>query len=302
MQKCIGGRLTDGTMCKNCGGTGRPIHTSGQDIIEVAMPETKDELVPLTDFVHYVEMPIELLKLQKEWIDGLKSDCHLAIFNSSVLLRHSFSKSSGNASANPSDPTATEVDRDMDSVNDTLNPFAEKVSSVWSTIVELITIITDNAGKVNIIHRFPSSFKLKTRQDLYIERKSLEDSGAPPFAVQAVDDELAEDIFADDPEGLAHYVIKKQHYPFAGKTNDQITQLMQSTMVLKKTKVRFAYFDDIFQQLEQKMEKENKDFYLLTYEEREAAIEAAVKVIIDELSAEQTTAFSFNNPGLPTAN
>jgi hypothetical protein len=287
---CIRGKLMDGTACNTCKGTGRPLHTSGQDVIEVELPEPGENApTPLSDYVYYVPLPIDLLKLQKEWLDNLTVDCHQAVFNSSVLLRKT------DAGQNI-DATATEKDHDMESVYDTLAPFGEKVSSVWQTVVELIAILTDNQDKVTIIHRFPSNFKLKTRQDLYLERKALQDSGAPAFAIEAVDDELAEDIYADDAEELLKYLVKKSHAPFKGKTTDEVTALLASTFVLKKTKILYGYFDTIFTELENEYLKAGADFYLEKPEIRQQKIDAKVQEILDALDAENKTAFGFNSP------
>ena len=296
-QRCDRGKLTDGTTCGTCKGTGRPIHTSGQDVVEVAMPESKDDLIQLSDFVYYVPLPIELLKLQKQWVDELKVDCHQAIFNSSVLLRKSSNSGDG---TNPIDVTATEKDHDMESVYDTLSPFGEKVSNAWVTIVELISIITDNADKVTIIHRFPANFKLKSRLDLYNEIKVLKDTGAPPYAIDNVDNELAEDIFADDADGLLKYRVKRDHYPFTGKTPEEVSMLLNSPTVLKKTKVLWNYFDEIFTDLEREATKGGSDFYILPYEERKVKIDERVAALIAEIDAENQTAVRFSMVGNET--
>ena len=287
-QKCLAGYLTDGSLCGVCKGSGVPIHTSGQDVVEVELPDTKDDLIPLTDYIYYVPLPIELLNLQKQWIDELQIQVHQTIFNSTALIKTS-SGATGTSDA-PMAITATEQNDNMDSVYDTLSPFAEKVSSVWQTVVELIAIITDNKEKVTIIHRFPSKFKLKSRQDLYNERSVLENSGAPYFAIASVDDELAEDIYADDPDGLIRYRVKRDHFPFIGKTDDQIQMLLGSTTVLKKTKVLYNYYDEIFIQIEK---EKGTDFYLGKYAETQALIDAKVTDIIKLLDGENNTAFNF---------
>jgi hypothetical protein len=283
-QKCKGGKLTDGTTCPTCKGTGKPIHTSGQDVVEVAMPETKDEYVPLSDFIHYVDTPVELLQFQKELTDAVEIKCHQTVFNSTALLR----KPNGGQQI---DPTATEVNNDMESVYDTLSPFGEKVSSVWTIVVQFIAILTDNKDKVSILHRFPSNFKLKTRTDLYIERKTLKDAGSPPFVMDAVDDELAQDIYADDADSLLQYRVKKEHFPFPGKSPEDIQFLLSASTTLKKTKILYTYFDQIFTELQRESLAANNDFYLLKPGERQTKIDEKVKGIMDELSNETQTAF-----------
>ena len=293
---CNKGRLSDGSTCGNCKGTGRPVHTSGQDVIEVQLPEVKEDYVALSDFVYYVQLPIDLLRLQKEWLDSLKVDVHQTIFNSDVLLR----KSTGFTGGSNIDVTATEKDQDLESVYDALAPFGEKVSSVWQTIVELIAVFTDNFDKVTIIHRLPTKYKLKSRIDLYNERAALMNSGAPAFAIDSVDEELAQDIYTDNADGMLRYTVKKDHYPFVGKTQNEILGLLTSTEVLKSTKVLYNYFDEIFTELEREQNGnvKEKDLYLLPFDKRKELIDAKVQEIIDKLKAENTTVIDFKALGI----
>lgn len=292
---CHGGRLKDGSTCTVCKGSGKPIHTSGQDVVEVELPESKDELVPLTDFVYYVPLPIELLKLQKQWIDDLKIDCHQAVFNSTVLVKKT---SSGDSSAPGQPATATEKDQDMDSVYDTLNPFADKVSNVWRTIIEFIVIFTDNVGKVEWVHRFPTNFKLKNKEMLYQDMTTANTGNLPAFVKEAITDELAEQIFVDDPKGIIRYRIQKMHYPFNGKSENEIMAAVNSEFVLKQTKVLFHYYDYIFDQLETEYAKNGKDFYVdTTVEIRNQEIEKKVAEIIVKLDAETPAVIPYGAEG-----
>lgn len=284
-QKCVGGRLSDGSFCRTCQGTGKPVHTSGQDLVEVELPETKEDYIPLSDFVYYVPLPIELLKLQKQWIDDLKIDCHQAVFNSTILIKKT---SSTDQSSDGGQKTATESDMDMDSVYDTLNPFADKVSSVWSSIVEFIAIFTDNIDKVEWVHRFPSNFKLKSKEMLYQDMSTANTGNLPAFVKEAITDELAEQVFVDDPKGIIRYRIQKMHYPFNGKTETEIIAAINSDMVLLETKVLYYYFDQVFDMLEREYEKNGKDFYVDTdVYKRQEEIDKKVQGIIEKLK-EQT--------------
>lgn len=292
-QKCDKGSLTDGTKCGKCKGSGRLVHTSGQDLVEVDLPDTKDDLIPLSEFIQYISsVPIDLIKFQKELIDDGEIRVHKTVFNSTALLRTSSVGGAGTSDINIA-KTATEQNDNMESVNDTLNPFAEKLASVWTTIAEDIAILTDNKDKVSIIYRPASKFKLKTRQDLYLERLTVKNSGVPAFVIDAIDDELAQDIYADDPEGLLKYKVKKQHYPFIGKNQDEIAQLLGSTAVMKKTKVLYSYFDEIFQELEREYKKMSKDFYLESADVRQEQIDLKVEEIVTQLSDDSNTAFNF---------
>lgn len=292
-QNCDKGYLTDGTQCKRCKGIGRLVHTSAQDMVEVEWADDPAMLIPIDEMIKYVELPIELLKLQKEWVDELKVDAHQTVFNSTALLRTSTGTGSAETNGAPIAVTATQQNDNMESVYDTLTPFGEKIATAWITIVELIATILDNEEKVIIIYRPPSKYKLKTRQDLYAERATLKTSGAPAFVVDSVDDELAQDVYADDGDALMRYMIKKDHYPFVGKTTEEIAQLLASTVVMKRTKVLYSYFDEIFTELEREWKARGADFYGEKVEVRQQAIDVKVDNILKQLSDENATAVNF---------
>jgi hypothetical protein len=303
---CKGGRLVDGTVCPTCKGTGKPIHTSAQDVIEVELPENiKDEgFIPLSELVHYVELPIDLLRFQKECVKEFTPDAHQAVFNTTVLVQKNFAAGAAAASGSTAQPvTATQNDNDMESVYDALSPFADKYSAVWMKIVEMIIVLTDNQDKASFLHRFPSNFKLKTRERLYGEYKTATDSDMPAFVVDAITDELAENMFMDDADRLLKYRIQKQHFPFKGKSKDEIMQLLTSDDVLRETKILFNYFEDIFQELEDEYRKSNRDFYLERSEIRITKIDAKVQEIIANLKEQQPAAFRLPSlPAIPQAN
>lgn len=281
-------RLPDGSFPE----VDKPIHTSAQDVIEVEMPDTKEEYVPLSDFIYYVPLPTDLLKFQKQLLDDLEVKCNQAVFNSTVMVKKtSTSDAGGDAPA----ATATEKDQDMDSVYDTIHPFADKLSSAWSQVVEFICIFTDNIKKVKWVRRYPSNFKMKTKEMLYSEMSTANDGNLPSFVKEAITDELAELVFVDEPKGLIRYRIQKQHYPFNGKSETEIQIAINSPLILKETKVLYNYFDQIFDELEQEFSNESTlDFYIdTTREKRKELIDAKVKEIIALLETQQPKAITY---------
>lgn len=296
-QACKGGKTIEGRICPTCKGTGKAVHTSAQDIIEVELPENiKEEgLLPLSELVYYVPLPVELLKFQKECVDEFTPLCHQAVFNTTALIK----KGNNSTTSTAGDPakTAFEVDNDMDSVDDTLSPFADKYSAVWMSIVEMIAILLDNQKKVRWIHRLPSKFRLKTRDRLYQEYKIASESAMPSFVIDSITDELAETLYQDDAEELLQYRVKKRFFPFKGKTKDEILLLTTSSEVLKETKVLYNYFDQIFEELEMESKSTTKNsFFTLKYADQKAKIDAKVTELMSKLTSETPQAIPFNNP------
>lgn len=234
-------------ICRECKGTGKKFHTSAQDIITLDLPDSKDDVIPLNELTHYERPPIDILEFQDSFIKDLKVQAHEAVYNTTALLQSSISK------------TATEVDYNMQGVYDTLEPFTEKFSSLWKTSIKVfahISGLSDN-GSILIYHRFPSDLKLKSTAQLISELAAANESGAPSFVIDAINDELADALFADDNIERKKLSVKKQLYPFNGKTPDEITMLLATDHIMQETKILYANFERIITDLE----IEHEDFY-----------------------------------------
>jgi hypothetical protein len=290
---CFGGSLRDGSTCDTCEGTGRSlVHSSAQDVIEVEIPESvkDDGYIPLTDFVNYVSLPVELLTFQKQCVDEFTAKAHQAIFNSTALITQS-----GNNAPVAAEKTAFEVSNDMDSVYDTLHPYADKYSAAWMSIVEMIAILTDYEKNVSILHRFPSKFQLKTKETIYAEYKSASTSGLPSFVLDSLSNELAETIYMDDADELLKYRVKQSHFPFSGKTKDEIAFILTDSNVLQEDKILYNYFETIFHELESEAATGRADFYLLPYQAQRDAMMIKVAAIKTKIKAERPAAFAFGS-------
>lgn len=264
---CNGGRTRSGEVCSVCHGSGAKVHTSSQDIITFPLPDNKDEMFPLKDMMAYFTPPIELIKFQDEHIDKFEAKIHQAVFNSTVLVQKTIVA------------TATEKDQDMDSVYDTLTPFASKSSAVYLNVCNAISFLL-GIKDVTFVYRYPSDFKMKNRQILYNEIKTINESGAPSFVKESVEDDLANQVFIDDPEGLLKYSVKKKLLPFSGKTEDQIAFALSSQLTPDTHKILFVNFEDIMAEAEQN----NPNFYLQKYAKQKAVVDEIVKRYKEELT------------------
>lgn len=284
--RCDGGFL-NGTAspCTVCNGSGYKIHTSAQDAILLPMPEEGSEhVMKLDDVLVYKQPPIELIKFQDEYTKGLKVESHLAVFNSQVF-------------ANPelhSAKTATEIDSNMESIYDTLEPYTDKVSSVWKEIVYTfgMLVAVDKIDECDIIHIYPENLKLKTATVLLGELKLVNDSGAPSFLRDAIGMDLAEITFSGDPVGFAKYEVRHKFFPFNGKTPDEIAFLISSEYVSKFTKVLYSNFEAIMTDIE----KENQKFIFMTsYAEQWTILQAKVNEYMAELDKSEPIKINFGS-------
>ena len=257
---CNKGRTREGAICKACNGSGAKVHSSSQDAITYPIPDSKEELFPLRDMMVYFTPPIELLDFQYKVINDFEAKIHQAVFNSTVLVQKTVVA------------TATEKDQDMDSVYDTLTPFAQKCSAVYLNVCNAIAILLDLQQRVSFVYRYPNDFKIKTKQMLYNEMKTISETSAPSFVREAVQDDFANQVFIDDPEGLIKYKVKKQFQPFRGKSEEEIFLALNSQFTLNRSKILYLNFEEIFAEAEQK----DSNFYLLQYSAQKAIIDGII--------------------------
>lgn len=276
---CFNGRAALGGICRVCHGSGKmPIHTSAQDIITIKIPDNPADMVDLNKLIAYFSPPIELVKFQNELVKQVKVDCHQTVFNSTVLLKDN----TGQAATTE---TATSKNFDMDSINDTLAPYGEAYSSFWIFEGDIIARLLEVFDKVQLIHRFPSDFKMKTIGDLYSEMKTANDSNAPVFLIEMLNDDIASTKFQDDPDLLLMYEVKKKLNPFRGKSDNDIQNALNTDYTPLWKKVLYVNFEDILTQAE----IENEEFYLDDYQKQVDIIRAITDIMIEEINATKVT-------------
>lgn len=296
-KRCKDGYITDGNKCGVCNGSGYKVHTTAQEVVLLPMPESKIDQLDLDGLMVYKSPPIELIKFQNDYTLQLERQVHQAVFNSQVFVKNHYS--TDQASGDPQ-KTAFEVDANMQSVYDTLEPYTEKYSEVWKDKVTMFSMIAGETDidKIEITYNFPVDFKLKTSDLLMAERKVAKDSGAPPFYLETIDDDIAAITFMGDDVGMQAYKVKRRYFPFAGKNEDEVALLMASEFVPKAPKVLYANFEQIFKELV----AERVDFFLMNnLKEQAELVKKKVDEYILKLETEQpvfnTENFKPNVPG-----
>lgn len=254
VKTCNRGMTSDGAVCGACKGSGFKIHSSAQDAILLPLPDDKQEMFDLTNIVNYVQLPMDVVKFMDEFINSLEEKSHRAVFNSDVFVKKKYAA------------TATEKDMDMDSVYDTLLPFAKKFSSFWKGVARVCVALADITpdNETEIVYTFPSDFKLKTVSLLVAEIKNLNDSGAPSFAKDVVNNDLASMMYSEDKLNLLKYQTKQRFFPFNGKSTDEIGLLMSSEYVREFDKVLYANFESVFADIE----KDIPQYWFKTFQEQ----------------------------------
>jgi hypothetical protein len=284
-KKCQDGKTMDGNTCKACNGSGFKVHKTAQDALYLPMPKEKDQMMDLDKLIAYKSPPIDLIKFQNEYALQLERQAHQAVFNSQVFVRKT----------NTGDivKTATEADYNMESVYDALDPFTEKYSEVWREfVITFARLANEPIESIDVSHEF-LDYKLKTSNMLQTERKVAIDAGAPAFIIEAIDDDLASQVYAGDEMGKMRYVVKRRFFPFLGKSPDEIADAAASQFVPKAAKVLYFNFEAIFRELEW----DTPNFYMKTLAQQRVLVAAKVQEYITTLNGEAPTLTGFNRLG-----
>ncbi|MES2395665.1 MAG: hypothetical protein V4549_06665 [Bacteroidota bacterium] len=272
---CNNGETPEGKMCNKCKGAGVFIHTSAQDGLVVRQPKDLKDMVDLSKFVYYAQPPIDTVKFQNEFIKELKNEARQAVFNSEIFNRAQI--------ANPA--TATEVKISIESVYDTLFPFAKAYSSMYKYQVLVISAFRD-VSDVIVEHKFPKDFKFKTMSDLLYDLKIASESNAPGYVKNQIALDIAEQQFIDKPDEYLRIVTKQKFFPFPDKNPTEIVYIISNGLTTEYNKVIWGNFDYIFQSIEQDAEAASKYFYDYAYKLQKELVDNKVKELMLEIAGE----------------
>jgi len=279
--RCRNGLNHKEETCKACNGSGVVIHLSSADAVTLPMPKDKEDMLDLDKLLIYKTPPVDLIKWQDEYVEKLERKSLTDVFVSESLNQITKTQ------------TATEKELDMESIYDTLLPYANKYSAVWRKIAKMSSVFTDNEDVI-IVHKFPKDFKLKTEKALLQDLKSAKEADAPPFLKTEIENDIANKVFADQPEKMREYRVKQQHVPFSGKTPEEITMSINMNLTTAFDKILYANFDSIITEIDQEQINANKDFFVLGYDERIELIKLKVAEYIKRIDDEKSSAIAFN--------
>ena len=233
------GMLKDGHTCGVCKGSGRePLHNSTMDVITLDMPRDPSMMVDLEKMLVYKSPPIDLLTFQKDYINELRANVYLMMFNKELLDKNEVAA------------TATEKVLEIDNLNDTLRPFARSLSTLWKFVVADIATYTDNAKGIEIEHEYPEDFKFKSMTEMMRELQAAKDANASTSTIAKIEDDINDKQYADQPYDLKVIRIKNSFNPFRGYKEETINLLISQNLTTKYNAVLYANLESIFNEIE----------------------------------------------------
>lgn len=281
---CNGGRLATGGQCPICKGTGFLMvtdHDNTGTVVKIALPKnaTAEQIIDLSKMVYYATPPIELLKIMKDHLKDLKEECQTALYGSQVFTKQQVSQ------------TATAARLDMQAMYNALYQMALSWANDWEWLVKSIAAITDLSTGLVCSYRFGKDLKLKSLDTLYADLEIANKSGAAPFIRQAIQDDVARIIYAEDSREMLKQSVMNWFDPFAGKADTERAWLAASSLVSKKSLMLYANFMPIFKELEYEQGSKGLDFFKLTREKQIELVDAKIQALIDEQPAPATNLF-----------
>lgn len=267
-QDCKDGMLIGGGECTHCGGTGFEVIKSTQEVITLALPKDRADMIDLTNMVHYDYPPVDLVKFQKDYIDSLTYQVKESIFNTEIFSRQQVAE------------TATGKNISLQNVYDALYSIAVGYSNDWEFLVNTVAAITDLQDNLIAIYKFSKDFKLKSLTDLYLDLKAVGDARASEFIKSSIEDDIAGVIYSESERDLLKYNVRKSWFPFNGKTPEQIAAVIASgNLVPYETKVFWANFSYIFDIIE----LEEPSFFYMARDKQLEIINAKVKELVEKI-------------------
>jgi hypothetical protein len=268
------GRSRDGKVCEVCEGTGEnpeQIHKSALDIVTVKRPRdlSREEMIPLKDMIHYVQLDTRLLKFQDEYVDKLTKRCKEAVYNSEVFSRKDVAE------------TATGKNVDLQNVYDALWGLAVSFAHTQTFVVNTIADICDLNKALFYKISFRKDFKMKSLTDLYLDLATVGTSQADEFVKKAIEDDIAQVLYEGDPRQLLKYETTNYFFPFNGKTKKEIEIIITNPQLIREeTRILWSNFSYIFDELELEFAEQQTDFYMLNRRAQKQAIDKKVKEIL----------------------
>lgn len=267
---CNGGELVDGSKCIVCHGTGKKQRpTSAQEEIVLEMPDNPADMVDLTRILNYVSPPADSIRLQLEQVQTYFQQAKEAVFNSQMFTRQEVAQ------------TATYHTIELQSIYDTLSPYARHLGQAWGFLCDVCKVFTGTAGDMTARLIFPQDFRFETADQLFVELKSARDAGAGPTVAALIQERIVETMLIDDPERLRRARVDARFNPFPGMTEEQILVAINTGLVPEWKRILWANYGSIIDEIL----LERPDFYLMPYPAQREMIMGAVQQIQGQIAA-----------------
>ena len=281
---CNGGHLAEGGECTSCHGTGSLTMSSTMEVVKIPLPRSGngEEIWDLSKMSYTDRPSTDIIDLQLRYIDSLVESAIAVIFNSDVFVKPNIKD------------TATSKILDYENVYDVLYPFAVNFANQWEFGVKTIAKITDKEKDLIATLSFGKDFRFESKVELVEMYKTMKEAGMSQDILGTIESKIIQLDNFDNKDQFIKWSVKKLFDPFYGKTPEEIMLLMAGTEVPKRSKVLYANYGAIWDNLEAKQE----GIYSMTKTKIKEYLALEVDEFMKLLEADKpkTNPFSVNMP------
>ncbi len=275
-KECRGGKLWPGkgdSICPSCNGSGKKIHTSSQDIIEIQLPTPDGEPVSVLprDLVHYVELPTKIVEQQKEDVEEYDGKITKAVFGVDISNR----KASDQA-------TATAHRTYENTAQDALSDFTKAPRKLFLFTVHVASKEM-NRDDVKAELLYPEKFDLETEASLIAMLKDATEAGVSAESIENIQDRIALKQNRSQTAEMNVFKAVRKFIPYGQVP----TNILQAHILgLPDSSVQKALYLNS-KEIATEIVNTNPAFLTRSYEQQRAEVMKIAQRFADELS--QTT-------------
>lgn len=264
--------------CPKCKGSGvEPLSQSASDVIEIPISRNPEENnLKLADILTFVGPDPAIPEFQLKFQDWISDKTQAAVFG-----RQSLQKTSGPA-------TATEIADLSDQKAVALGPFADFFSGTYVHHGTVSAVYVDAGKGLTLIYDFPDGLDLKSELELYAQLEAAVKAGVRADEIQRIQNAIMRKTHASDPEGLRRYLVRSRFIPTLGISDTLFIQYCALGKIPEDDQLIRINADRIFYDAE----LANPNFYNLSPEAQDAAVQKQVDIVRGKLTA-STAAGSF---------
>lgn len=232
--RCVNGTMQpEESTCQMCHGTGQKVATTSQESIMIKFPDVNDTVsISPKDLVWYIQLPIDIVRLQKEIVDEYEPEITKTIYG--VDMGKDLSSNGAR--------TAEEVRGFNDKAQDAIYDFTKSPKRMFLHTMEVITSTLGVQDFTTELEYSPE-YDLQSEASLLADLKRANEASASSEIINNIKDRIVNKQNRADTTLMRIYKAMRQFEPFAGvpqATKDQLLLSLPSSDLQKATYFNFS--------------------------------------------------------------
>ena len=264
---CQGGVLHPSKeTCPSCSGTGKKVHTSSQDVIEVQMPSEDGEVKSISpkDLVFYVDIPFDIVKQQKEDVQGFAPKITESVFGVDISHQQG------------SMATATQITNYYDTAQDAMFEFTKSPQKLFKFTIKIIAESLD-IQDIETKLLYTNEYDLESEDFLLQLLKMAKEAGASPEVIENINKRIVVKQNRTDSSYMNVYNAMRRFEPFS---NIQPQLKASIVMTLPDSSVQKALLLN-FKEITEDIVANEPAFLLLDYNQQREIVQAKAQAFSD---------------------